>query len=188
MKNDLNPNGPHRLAALFILALVLLWGYSAIAQTPAGGYSSPLAGSGGTITSNSPYVFNVMNPAYGAKNDMRGSDNCTTATSTTQVCTDLNFTSADVGKTMICSSLWVTRLPRTTIASVTNSTTVVTVGASNNNLSNVTCVVGTLNDTAIAAAQTAALAATTAVSNKLNLTVPVGDRKSTRLNSSHPSI
>jgi len=55
---------------------------------------------GASITSNSPYVFNVRNPTYGAKGDAKFSKNCSITQNASVIndTTDNPWTSADVGK------------------------------------------------------------------------------------------
>jgi hypothetical protein len=128
---------------------------------------------GGGAAPNSPLplssgpgpVFNVVN--YGAVNDALSTAQgaCTSAATTTMTCTGAGFVQArDAGKTFFCSngtSSFYTAL--TTIVSVTDSTHVVTSNASLFNTFTCTAVWGTLNDTAVAAAATAAIAQSSAV-------------------------
>lgn len=104
--------------------------------------------------------FNVKN--YGAKGDWQSSNNGATTTSTTQTCSDCNFTQADVGKTICGATLATTELPCTTISTVTNATTIITAGAATNTFSPQTFAWGTNNDAAITSAVAGAIAASKA--------------------------
>jgi hypothetical protein len=113
--------------------------------------------------------FNVKN--YGAKGDTQFSAaNCTLNGTATLVCPGANFNSAkDVGKRVNCGSglgggLQVAA--GTTIASVTNSTTVVMSNVSGQNNNIFSCAWGTVDDVAVNAAVTAWLAAASSTSGQ----------------------
>ncbi len=100
---------------------------------------------------NNKQIINVLN--YGAKGDMRsGSDGSYTGT-TTFTSASGAFTSADVGKTIRVQMAAGDLI--TTIASITNSTTVVLVGTTTGTRSSQTWDLGTDNTTAIQAAANA---------------------------------
>lgn len=100
-------------------------------------------------------IFDVRN--YGAKGDaQRVDDAVTTASSTTITSATASFTSGDVGKTIwAISPGGILRLSRTTIASVTNSTTIEVTDAAAGSASSVVVIFGT-DDTAALQAATAA--------------------------------
>ena len=103
-------------------------------------------------------VFSVK--AYGARGDaQRVDDAVTTAAGTTITSASANFTAADIGKTVwAISAGGILRLARTTIASVTNSTTIVTTGAASGSASSVTLIWGHNDTTALQDATAAAKA------------------------------
>ena len=115
-----------------------------------------------------PQVFNVVN--YGAKGDTQFSAaNCTLNGTSTLVCPGANFSAANVGQRVNCGSglgggLQVTA--GTTIASVTNSTTVVMSNSSGQNASTFSCAWGTNDTTAVSTAVTAWLAAMSSASGQ----------------------
>jgi hypothetical protein len=125
--------------------------------------SYPSGGSG--VAANSPLpaatsgpgpVFNVQN--YGAKADAQLSPNCNTNGTTNLNCTDITFTAANIGQRVSCHAnggglLFATPTTFTAFVDSHNMTMAASVGAFS-----ATCMFGTNNDAALAAAQTAALA------------------------------
>ena len=140
------------------------------------------ADAGGGVSPNSPIPqaqvgpgFNVVN--YGVVNDAQSSSTCTINTSTTQVCSQASFCNAgsvpcaagqasNVGMEFSCGFIFTgaygAYVPKTTIVSVTNATTVVTAAPSIATQGNTSCSWGTAsatNDAKLAVAITAWLAA-----------------------------
>jgi len=114
-----------------------------------------------------PPWFNVK--AYGAKGDGQASVNGVTNGTTTLTCSDCTFTAADVGKQIAGTFNYSTQITTgTTITGFTNSTTITmsnTIGA----LSGISIVWCTPDDTAIANAVTAAVAAMKSITSSGNL-------------------
>lgn len=115
-------------------------------------------------------AFNVKR--FGAKGDARRVDDAvTTGSGTTITSATAAFTAADVGKKIwAISAGGIVRLDTTTIASVTNSTTIVVTDAAAGSATGVTLILGT-DDTA---ALQAATAAAKAVSARGTIYAPAG--------------
>ena len=132
-------------------------------------------GAGGGVSPNSPLpasssgpgpVFNVKN--YGAKGNTRTSSNCTAA-ATNLNCTDVTFTTADVGDRVSCASVFSTIVPSTVTFTAFVNATNMTMSASSNGSG--ICTFGSADDAAVTAAQTAMLAQMTSKPSSGNLAV-----------------
>jgi hypothetical protein len=164
----------------YLFAIVVtLFGCMAWGQVPSGGYGPGQSGGGGSSTAaNSPLpaatsgpgpVFNVQN--YGAKGDAQSSPQlaCTTVGTTAVTCTGTAFSAAtDIGKNWFCANGTSSFYPSLTTITAVSSATAITVSQAAAFSAICTGVWGTLADTPVSTAVTAALAASHGVQSSGN--------------------